>query len=79
MQLSKALILKQEVIGRTHRLLLLHTTRPTILLLLRIFFATGTCLPTRYLATGALPSNDIGNTHINTQTARRSHKPTFNF
>jgi hypothetical protein len=49
---------KQEVLGRTNRLLSfrrhgLHRnkTRPAILLLLHIFVAAGTCLPSRCLAT----------------------------
>jgi hypothetical protein len=49
---------KQEVLGRTNCLLSfrrheLHRNKtcPTVLLLLLVFFATGTCLPSRCLAT----------------------------
>jgi hypothetical protein len=49
--------------------------RPTIIPLLRVFFAAGTCLPNRCLATKggihfteSLPNNDTRDTHIDTQT-----------
>jgi hypothetical protein len=52
--------------------------RPTILLLLRVFTAAGTCLPSRCLAmkgwihfTLPLPSKDNRDTHIDTQTGGR--------
>jgi hypothetical protein len=50
-------VLKQEVLGRTNRLLSFDTTRtaqkrmrPTIFLLLSVFVAAGTCLPRRCLS-----------------------------
>jgi hypothetical protein len=59
-----------------HRQTYRHT-RPTIILLLCVFIAEGTCLPSRCLATGGihftepLPSNKRRNTHIGTQTDGR--------
>jgi hypothetical protein len=57
---------------RNHRGIHRHT-RPTILLLLHAFVATGTCLPSRCLAmkigihfTESLPSNDRRDTDIQT-------------
>jgi hypothetical protein len=59
------------------------TTRPTILLLLRVFVAAETCLPSRCLApkggihlTKPLPSNDMTDTHTDTQTDWRDLRST---
>jgi hypothetical protein len=60
---------KEEVLGRTNRLLLFHTTRtsyktarPTILLLFVCIRCRGNVF------TEPLPSNDTGATHTDTQT-----------
>jgi hypothetical protein len=53
-------------------------TSPAVLLLLRVFVAAGTCLPSRCLATiagirftEALPSNDSWDAHTDTQADGR--------
>jgi hypothetical protein len=53
-------------------------THPTIILLLRLFVAAGTCIPNHCLApkggthlTEQLPSNDRRDTHRDTQTDGR--------
>jgi hypothetical protein len=53
-------------------------TRPTILLLLHVFVASGICLPRRFLETKGriqftelLSSNDMKDTHTDTQTDGR--------
>jgi hypothetical protein len=49
---------EQEVLGRSNRLFSFDTTRTpqkttriTLILLLRVFFVAGTCVPSRWLAT----------------------------
>jgi hypothetical protein len=74
-----------EVLGRIYRLhsfdttrYVEKTTRPTILLLVRLFLAKGTCLPSRCLATKGrihsiepFPSNYGTDAYRDTQTDGR--------
>jgi hypothetical protein len=73
-------IFRQQILGRTNRLLSLKRHGPHWKRRVQQFFYR--CLCIRYrgnVSTEPLPSNDRGDTQTHTQTATCSHKPTLLF